>query len=386
MRSEGGVGLFIGLSVLILPVLCPGTTAFSTPSPNHIEISSKSTLFLKHHLTSDEGSGAAEQRSSLQICSRRSVLPKVSGLAFLPVLSSVSNVPPANAAVGGLAEFADANAILQGVTVDVADQSQQDAMIEFLVTGFDFKVLRRRKIGSVTDTWLGFGPEQLSIPEGFTLPVSSFSEYGGHASINIRYDAMTMDAFYKKGDNAPGNNVAYLQVGVPQYRISQMVKNGGNILDAFGIVDVVSPCGLPIRGIIGIRPDPIMFIALNCQDVKVVKSFYEQLGFVEQEYPYARPSNGTGQFEPPQPKNSVYLAPTPNSMGILLLPLDKKKKITPNPVMRTLNVVYTPSQGSDINGAGESMVVQDPSSIGISFTSAGNFEKEEQATSIKRTD
>mmetsp|Transcript_49979 Transcript_49979/g.150336 ORF Transcript_49979/g.150336 Transcript_49979/m.150336 type:complete len:116 (-) Transcript_49979:748-1095(-) len=71
-------------------------------------------------------------------------------------------------------------------------------------------------------------------------------------------------------------------VGVPQYRISQMVKNGGNILDAFGIVDVVSPCGLPIRGIIGIRPDPIMFIALNCQDVKVVKSFYEQLGFVEQ--------------------------------------------------------------------------------------------------------
>mmetsp|Transcript_49977 Transcript_49977/g.150330 ORF Transcript_49977/g.150330 Transcript_49977/m.150330 type:complete len:80 (-) Transcript_49977:1001-1240(-) len=61
--------------------------------------------------------------------------------------------------------------------------------------------------------WLGFGPEQLSIPEGFTLPVSSFSEYGGHASINIRYDAMTMDAFYKKGDNAPGNNVAYLQGG-----------------------------------------------------------------------------------------------------------------------------------------------------------------------------
>ena len=61
-----------------------------------------------------------------------------------------------------------------------------------------------------------------------------------------------------------------------------MVKNGGNILDAYGIVDVVSPSGLPIRGIIGIAPDPLMFVAINCQDVKQSRAFYEQLGFTQQ--------------------------------------------------------------------------------------------------------
>ena len=30
-------------------------------------------------------------------------------------------------------------------------------------------------------------------------------------------------------------------VGVPSYRVSQMVSNGGNILDAYGFVNVVSP-------------------------------------------------------------------------------------------------------------------------------------------------
>ena len=41
--------------------------------------------------------------------------------------------------------------------------------------------------------------------------MSSFSEYGGHASINIRYDSKTTDVLYRKGDDAPGNNIAFLQ-------------------------------------------------------------------------------------------------------------------------------------------------------------------------------
>lgn len=61
-----------------------------------------------------------------------------------------------------------------------------------------------------------------------------------------------------------------------------MVENGGTILDAYGIVNVVSPAGLPIRGIVGISSDPMMFVALNCQDVETSLAFYNQLGFVEQ--------------------------------------------------------------------------------------------------------
>jgi hypothetical protein len=58
----------------------------------------------------------------------------------------------ANAAVGSLPEYGTTNAVIQGITVNVADRSQQDAMIDFLVNGFSFKVLRKRIDDPVEDT------------------------------------------------------------------------------------------------------------------------------------------------------------------------------------------------------------------------------------------
>jgi hypothetical protein len=206
--------------------------------------------------------------------------------------------------------------------------------------------------------------------------VSSFGKYGGHASICVRYDAKSTSALYRIGDlTPPGNNIAFLQLGVPTYRISQMTSNGGTILDAYGYVNVISPSGLPVRGIVGIRPDPMMFVALNCDNVKQSQAFYEKLGFAEQAYPYARPSNGTGPFEPPQPKGSVYLSPSPFSMGVLLLP--SKKKIIPNPVLNSLQVVCTPSS---LDVEGSSMQAVDPSNVKISFVTVSDFEQEERQT------
>lgn len=168
-----------------------------------------------------------------------------------------------------------------------------------------------------------------------------------------------------------------LLVGVPGYRISKMVSNGGNILDAYGLVNVVSPAGLPIRGVVGIAPDPIMYVAINCQDVKASKEFYEQLGFSEQEVPYSRPSKGTTMFEPAPPKNSVYMSPSPNCMGVLLLQGKKKKTITQNPVVESLNIVYTPSAEA---ASGEDMFVKDPSGVPIKFQSESVFTKIEKIT------
>ena len=328
----------------------------------------------------DEITSTYSDASSLD--SRRQVLAKAVGAVLTATTAAAattaSTVQPANAAVGSLYEFADTNAILQGITVNVADKSQEDAMIAFLENSFDFKVLRKSQLGSVTSTWLGFGPEQTSVPEGFVPGVSSFAEYGGHAAICVRYDAKSTDVLYRKGGDAPGDNIAYLQVGVPTYRISQMVKFDGNVLDAYGFVNVVSPCGLPMRGIVGIWPDPIMFVAINTPDIAQSKAFYQQLGFVEQEYPYARPNKGAGQFEPAQPAKSVYLAPSPNSMGVLLLPTKSKKaKITPNPVLRSLNVVYTPSEGTSEEQANNDLQLEDPqSSVPVSFVSSAKFDKE----------
>jgi hypothetical protein len=57
-----------------------------------------------------------------------------------------------NAAVGTLPEYAETNAIIQGITINVADKSQQDAMIDFLTKSFDFEVLRKRIVDRVEDT------------------------------------------------------------------------------------------------------------------------------------------------------------------------------------------------------------------------------------------
>merc|ERR1719350_893942 len=129
------------------------------------------------------------------------------------------------------------------------------------------------------------------------------------------------------------------------YRVSKMVQHKGFVSDAYGFVSVVSPAGLPIRGIVGVRPDPIMFVAINCNDVDKSRSFYKQLGFIEQPYPYARPSNGTGPFEPEKPKKSVYMSPSKNCMGVLLL--QTKEKATHNPVVQSLNLVYNPNSGTE---------------------------------------
>ena len=105
-----------------------------------------------------------------------------------------------------------------------------------------------------------------------------------------------------------------------------------------------------------------------------------------QEYPYARLNQGQGQFEPPQPPKSVYVAPSPNSMGILLLQNKKRGKkggVTPNPVLRSLNVVYAPPEGSSDGGAATlDPQFSDPSSVPIAFVSQEYFEKEVKMTAV----
>jgi len=310
--------------------------------------------------------------SSNAATSRRGMMTKATVLAsasFLPVLYGFPKI--SSAVVGSLPELTDTNAFVQGLTINVADGVQQKAMIDFLINSFSLEVRRQRIQDSVEETWLGFGPEQLSVPDDFELPVSSFSKYGGHASIIVRYDTISTVPLYRQGEDTPGNNIAYLQFGVPGYRISQMIASGGKILDAYGLINVVSPSGLPIRGIVGISPDPIMFVAINCKVVQESKEFYEKLGFVEQEVPYSRPSKGTTMFEPAPPKGSCYMSPSPSSMGVLLLPGKKKKVVTANPVVDSLNIVYNPL--SSETSSGEDLILKDPSGVSVKFQSEAVF-------------
>jgi hypothetical protein len=269
-------------------------------------------------------------------------------------------------------------------------------MIGFLVEGFDCQVLRKRiRDEGIEETWLGYGPEQLDVPQDFVLPVSSFARYGGHASVRVVYDSATKEPLYRVGaDLSPGNNVAYLQISVPNYRISKILSNGGVIQDAYGLVSVVSPSGLPVRGVVGLWPDPLMLVAINCRSVPASASFYRQLGFAEAPVPYSRPSMGTTVFEPSPPPGAVYMSPcATGGMGVLLLPTAKKNAaITPNRAVQSLNLVYTPSStpgdasASEAGGRGGTgapappATAVDPSGVSISFQPVSDFQEEERVT------
>lgn len=84
--------------------------------------------------------------------SRRNVLTQGLAVGGALLVSESILVEDASAAVGALPEFSETNAILQGLTVNVADQSQQKSMIEFLVNGFSFEVLRQRIRGPIEET------------------------------------------------------------------------------------------------------------------------------------------------------------------------------------------------------------------------------------------
>lgn len=359
-------GALWSICVILIVAKSPAADGFSVhPSVREPHVSS-SSLWATEHSFSDQ--------------SRRSALTKT--LPSLLALSTATAIPSAaRGMVGSLPELAETNVVIQCVTVQVADPSQRTAMVDFLQKGFGMEIQRQRIQGSREEVWMGYGPEQLSIPKDFTLPVSSFAKYGGHASIRIVYDSKTTNPYYKIGDTSPSDNsnVAYLQLGVPEYRISQMSKNGGTILDAYGIVNVISPAGLPIRGIVGISPDPIMFLAINCADAQATaQQFYgQQLGFQVRPYPYCRPGEGKGVFEPEQPKRSIYMAPPGNGgMGVLLLQ-SKKKKVAVNPAVGGMTLVYQPSDDGD---AGAPPVLMDPSGLNINFQPYKEFEKEEIAT------
>ena len=106
--------------------------------------------------------------------------------------------------------------------------------------------------------------------------------------------------------------------------------------------------------------------------------------YSSKEYPFARLNQGQGQFEPPQPKKSVYVAPSPNSMGVLLLQnKNRKKAITPNKVLRSLNVVYAPLENEKSGAPDLDPQLLDPSSLPISFIPQDYLEKEIASTTTR---
>lgn len=112
----------------------------------------RATLHSQTILHAQDDGENNDQFQDMNNISRRSMIDTGSKMLLTPFVLNVLNIRNANAAVGDLPEFSDANAVLQGLTLDVSDSTQQKDMVEFLRDGFSFKVLRQRKVGSITET------------------------------------------------------------------------------------------------------------------------------------------------------------------------------------------------------------------------------------------
>ncbi len=142
------------LSILLLP---PGTAAFCSPSTSTLQWNLRSSLVVRpatshecnHH---DHVNDISVSTTPASPQSRRSLLQKgivAASAAATSLLIDASQYNKqsyvANAAVGTLPEFADTNAIFQGLTIDVTDSNQYEETIEFFTKGFEgMRVLRER--------------------------------------------------------------------------------------------------------------------------------------------------------------------------------------------------------------------------------------------------
>jgi hypothetical protein len=101
----------------------------------------------------DVGIDTASPSSIATATSRREMITKATALAsvsFLPALCGYPRI--SSAAVGSLPELANSNAYVQGLTINVADSVQQKQMVDFLVNGFSFEVLRQRNQDTIEET------------------------------------------------------------------------------------------------------------------------------------------------------------------------------------------------------------------------------------------
>lgn len=100
---------------------------------------SRHSLELFMHSNQDDG-----------VMDRRAVHGAISATLGVVTASMIAPSLESRAAVGSLPEFANTNAVIQGITVNVADRRQFLDMIEFLREGMNFKVLRQAAKGSVS--------------------------------------------------------------------------------------------------------------------------------------------------------------------------------------------------------------------------------------------
>ena len=146
---------------------------------------------------------------------------------------------------------------------------------------------------------------------------SFYADDGGKAALVFKQSTKPPSAEGERTTDI-GNVLSYIQITVPfGLRVSQIYESGGDLLYGFGFFDMRSPAGIPVRGQVATRRDPLEVVALNVKNVREAeKALVAKFGYVA-----AKPLD-TNKYAPKSPPGSRLLAfssPT-KTLGILLQP------------------------------------------------------------------
>lgn len=291
-------------------------------------------------------------------------------------------------AVGDLFELKEQSLVFQDISFNVINTYDEEIMLKACFDNtFDVIASSQSKNGNafVNMTTLSFGPTSYKSNNAFIPGVSSFSKYGGHASLTLysqQLDEDTILGFEK------GNAINFIKIGTDTLRLSKAIAAGAIVKYAYGYIDLDTPAGIPLEIVIGDRRDPMMTVSLKVTDLKESTSFFQDtLGMKPLPFQLARPAGS--QFEATQPPNSIYLGYSPDTMGVLLVQQPKDAPpIVIGSQLRYFTVVYDDSKdkksqlppalsdsSSTSSDDGQTIIIKSPDGYPFQFLPYSKFIK-----------
>jgi catechol 2,3-dioxygenase-like lactoylglutathione lyase family enzyme len=184
-----------------------------------------------------------------------------------------------------------------GLRFAVADV---DAEVDFWTKALGMRVAADAGSGESRTVTLAYGQTSLSVDDG------------GKAEVVITQALPGVNP-------EVGNVLSYVAVTVPfGLRVSQIYDSGGELLYGFGFFDMRSPNGIPVRGQVATRRDPLEVIALNVKSVREAEKFLvAEFGFT------SRKPLDDNSYAPKSPPGSrlLYFGNDPKkTLGIILQP------------------------------------------------------------------
>jgi len=222
---------------------------------------------------------------------------------------------------------------LQSFRVSISDM---DAAVQFWTAGVGALVLDTRLVDGANVTRIGFGPESFGNDDGAKFALELVETPGAQPA----------------WDGA----VQYIQLGIPVFRLTQVMKMGGDIQSAYGWTDLLAPGGIPLHVRIDeTRRDPFEFIAIRTNSIEKSVNYFKGLGMTAGE-PTGRKKIEITQYTntifqnadatvPDREIGSVLMAYGDPSIatGLMLLPPKSRKSIqSVDPSMRLRVVGQSP--------------------------------------------